>query len=62
VAAAGVIVGAFEAVKLAIGRPETDGRDERREIGAGGILDGARMVDSRNAAAKRRVFFSKSSR
>ena len=40
VAAAGVIVGAFEAVELAIGGAEADGRDEGGEIGAGGVLDG----------------------
>ena len=40
VAAAGVIVGAFEAVELAIGGAEADGGDEGGEIGAGGVLDG----------------------
>ena len=40
VAAAGVIVGAFEAVELAVGGAEADGGDQRGEIGAGGVLDG----------------------
>ena len=40
VAAAGVIVGAFEAVELAVGGAEADGRDQGGEIGAGGVLDG----------------------
>ena len=42
VAAAGVIVGAFEAVELAIGGAEADGRDEGGEIGAGCVFDGGR--------------------
>src|ERR1019366_3625874 len=40
VAAAGVIVGALEAVELAVGGTEADGRDQGGEIGAGGVLDG----------------------
>ena len=40
VAAAGVIVGAFEAVELAVGGAEADGGDQRGEVGAGGVLDG----------------------
>jgi hypothetical protein len=40
VAAAGVVVGAFEAVELAIGGAEADGRDQGGEVGAGGVLDG----------------------
>jgi len=39
-AAAGVIVGAFEAVELAVGGAEADGRDQGGEIGGGGVLDG----------------------
>ena len=42
VAAAGVIVGAFEAVELAIGGAEADGRDQGGEIGARGVLDRGR--------------------
>src|ERR1019366_7946371 len=42
VAAAGVIVGAFEAVELAVGGAEADGRNQGGEIGAGGVLDGGR--------------------
>src|ERR1019366_1159716 len=39
VAAAGMIVNAFEAVEFAIGGAEARGGDESGEIGAGGLLD-----------------------
>ena len=68
VAAAGVIVGAFEAVELAIGGAEADGGDQRGEIGAGGVFDGggdggfaqgggelARLLFQRVEVARRRI-------
>jgi hypothetical protein len=41
VAAAGVVVGAFETVEFAVGGAEADGGDERGKVGAGGVLDGS---------------------
>ena len=40
VAAAGVVVGAFEAVEFAVGGAEADGRYQGGEVGAGCVLDG----------------------
>ena len=53
VAAAGVVVGAFEAVEFAVGGAEADGRDQGGEAGAGAVL--ALHVDhgSRKVRARR---------
>src|ERR1035441_6620485 len=42
VAAAGMVVSAFETVEFAVGGAEDDGGDQRGEVGAGGILNGRR--------------------